>query len=67
MKYTVGMMVTIISEEHLAGVIIGRQQSELDTCNVIEACTGLKDPIIEWYSVLCEDEKLHYRRYVMYE
>jgi len=67
MKYTVGRMVTIKSEEQLAGVIIGWQQSELEPYDVVEASTGLKDPIIQWYSVLCEDEKLHYQSESMYE
>jgi len=61
MKYAVGMIVRIRSEELLGGVIIGWQQKKLEPWDVLESHSGLKDPILSWYSVLCEDEKLHYQ------
>jgi hypothetical protein len=59
MKYTVGMIVTIRSDKQLAGVIIGWQHKELEPCDV--SYSDIEDPILDWYSVLCEDEKLHYQ------
>jgi len=62
MKYAVGMIVSIKSKEQLAGVIIGWQHSEFESWKELKSRNDprLKDPILEFYSVLCEDEKLYH-------
>jgi hypothetical protein len=62
MKYAVGMIVSIKSKEQLAGVIIRWQNGKFENGKELTSYNEprLKDPILEFYSVLCEDEKLYY-------
>jgi len=62
MKYAVGMIVSIRrTRRQLAGVIIGwqyryREFESLKSCNLT-----LNEFSIEWYLVLCEDERLYHQ------
>ncbi|KAH0944414.1 hypothetical protein HN011_000897 [Eciton burchellii] len=56
-KFTVGMIVSVICEERLAGVIIGWNDKRT---NVNRFFKCLNNPFKLFYTVLCDDNRLHF-------
>jgi len=56
-KFKIGMIVTVICEQQLAGVIIGWNDKRAD---VYKSYKCINNPFKLYYSILCEDNRLHF-------